>query len=118
VGVRPPEPWVPRTFSVWATKKKAPTWVEGGTTGTRRRRQVDCWDVGGRTDGIQWLKRFPKTGLAQAWKEQLERDFAAGLPFDLDAWRFVAPEAPERPWVPTVFELYHSERCQALVQPR
>ncbi|MDE3205352.1 MAG: hypothetical protein KGQ66_14185 [Acidobacteriota bacterium] len=105
MSLRPAEPFVPRTFSVWVTKKKTTEWVQDRATATRRRRQVDCWDVGGRCDGIQWLKRFPKAGQAQAWKEQLERDFAAGLPFDLEARRFVEPERPAGPTVATVFEL-------------
>jgi integrase len=105
LNLRPTEPWVPRTFSVWVTKKKTSEWVEDRATAQRRRRQVDCWDVGGRADGVQWLKRFPKAGLAQAWKEQVERDVAAGLSFDLEARRFVVPETPAGPKVPTVFEL-------------
>ena len=105
MSLRPQEPWIPKTFSVWVTKKKTTEWVEDRTTNTRRRRSVDCWDVGGRADGVQWLKRFPKAGFAQAWKEQLERDFTAGLPFDLLARRFVEPVRPEGPRVPTVFEL-------------
>ena len=50
----------------------------------------------------------PRAGLAQTWKEQLERDFAAGLLFDLRSKRFVVPEQPELPEgprPPTVFEL-------------
>src|SRR6185312_15637382 len=72
MDLRPTEPWVPKTFSVWVTKKKTSEWVEDRAIGKRRRRPLDCWDVGGRADGIQWLKRFPKAGLAQAWTEQLE----------------------------------------------
>ena len=79
------------------SQKKTTEWVEDRTTNTRRRRSVDCWDVGGRADGVQWLKRFPKAGFAQAWKEQFERDFTAGLPFDLLARRFVEPVRPEGP---------------------
>jgi integrase len=105
VEIRPGEPWKPRTFSVWVTKKKTSEWVEDKATGKRRRKPLDCWDVGGRADGIQWLKRFPKAGLANEWKDQLERDFAAGLLFDLEARRFVAPVAPEGPRAPTVLEL-------------
>jgi integrase len=105
MDLRPNEPWVPKTFSVWVTKKKTSEWVEDRATGKRRRRPVDCWDVGGRADGIQWLKRFPRSGLAQAWKKQLERDFAAGLAFDLEGRRFVVPDAPVGPRVPTVFDL-------------
>lgn len=101
---RPSEPWVPRTFTAWVTKKKTNEWVED-RSGTRRKRQVDCWDVTGRSDGVQWQKRFRKAGLAQTWKEQLERDFALGLAFDLDARRFVEPSQPEGPAAPTVFEL-------------
>ena len=102
---RPSEPWVPRTFSVWITKKKTTVSVVERSTGKRQKRPVDCWDVGGRVDGIQWLKRFPKAGLAQTWKDELEQGFAAGLPFDLAARRFVAPGTPAGPIVPTVFEL-------------
>ena len=62
-------------------------------------------DVGGRADGVQWLKRFPRAGLAQTWREQLQADFAAGLPFDLEAKRFVAPQVPTGPAMPSVFDL-------------
>jgi integrase len=105
MDLRPPALWVPKTFSIWITKKKTTEWAEDRTTGKRRRRQVDCWDLGGRADGVQWLKRFPRAGLAQTWKEQLERDFAAGIPFDLEARRFVVPAPPKEPSAPTVFQL-------------
>ncbi len=95
--IRPKEPWVPRRFSVWITKKKTVEWVVDRSTGERRPRAVDCWDVGGRVDGIQWLKRFRRATLAQTWKENLDADFAAGLPFDLEAKRFVTPEPPPPP---------------------
>jgi len=103
--MRPSEPWAPRSFSVWVTKKRVSAWVDGRPGEPRRRRPTDVWDVTGRADGIQWQKRFQRAGLAQAWKEQLERGFAAGLLFDLSARCFVEPEAPEGPRVPTVFEL-------------
>ncbi len=102
------EPWVPKTFSVWISKKRTSEAVVDRATGAPRRREVDCWDVGGRADGVQWLKRFRRAGLAQAWKEQLEAGFTAGLPFDVRAKRFVEHEpaaATEGPSVPTVFEL-------------
>jgi integrase len=102
---RPREPWVPRTFSAWVTKKRTSNWTVDRQTGQRHRREVDCWDVGGRADGVQWLKRFPRAGLAQTWREQLQADFAAGLPFDLEAKRFVAPQVPAGPVMPTVFDL-------------
>lgn len=64
------------------------------------------WDVEGRANGIQYSKRFTRAGLAEAWKADLERGYAAGLAFDLRAKRFVAnaPAAiePERL---TVFSL-------------
>ncbi len=102
---RPSEPWVPKTFSAWITKKKTTASVVDRSTGERTQRPVDRWDVGGRADGIQWLKRFNKAGLAQTWKDELDQGFASGLPFDLDARRFVVPRAPRGPVVPTVFEL-------------
>ncbi|MGH9072452.1 MAG: hypothetical protein ACRDX8_15190, partial [Acidimicrobiales bacterium] len=105
MDLRPEEPWVPQGFSVWITKKRTADWGIDRTTGERRRREVDCWDVGGRADGVQWLKRFRRAGLAQTWKEQLEADFAAGLAFDIGAKRFVTPEPPPAPAVPTVFDL-------------
>jgi hypothetical protein len=57
---------------------------------------------------MQWLKRFRRAGLAQTWRDCLESDFAAGLPFDLRTKQFVAPAAPEGPAgpkVPSVFAL-------------
>jgi integrase len=101
----PREPWVPKTFSVWVTKKLTTSWRVDRHSGQRRRREVHCWDVGGRADGVQWLKRFSRAGLAQTWKEQLQADFAAGLPFDLEAKRFVAPQVPDGPAMPSVFDL-------------
>jgi integrase len=96
---------VPRTFSVWVTKKGTTDWAVDRATGQRRRRAVECWDVGGRADGVQWLKRFRRAGLAQTWKEQLEADFCAGLRFDIAAKRFVTPEPPTGPAAPTVYDL-------------
>ena len=101
----PQEPWVPRTFSVWVTKKRTTDWAVDRATGERRRRAVECWDVGGRADGLQWLKRFRRAGLAQSWKEQLEADFANRLCFDITAKRFVTPEPPAGPALPTVYDL-------------
>ena len=51
----------------------------------------------GKADGVQWLKRFRKAGLAQAWKERVDGDFAKGLPFDRQTKQFVAPEEPTGP---------------------
>jgi hypothetical protein len=94
------------------------------STGERIKRPVDRWDLKGRADGVQWIKRFPRAGLAQTWREQVERGFAAGLPFDLRSAlrppvcpstsglpfdlrskRFVVPQPAEGPRIPTVFEL-------------
>jgi hypothetical protein len=66
---------------------------------------VDRWDVGGRVDGIQWLKRFNKAGLAQTCLDELEQGFVSGLSFELDARRFGVLRARRGPVVPTVFEL-------------
>lgn len=100
-----PDPWVPKTFSTWTVKASTIERVADRSTGAVRRRRVDCWDVKGKADGVQWLKRFRRAGLAQTWKERVDRDFARGLPFDLAVKQFVAVEAPEAPRLPTVFEL-------------
>jgi len=100
-----PDPWVPRIFSTWIVKASTIGRVTARSTGEVRRRRADCWDVKGKADGIQWLKRFHKAGVAQTWKDRLDRDFARGLPFDLRVKQFVAPEAPEAPGLPTVFDL-------------
>ena len=100
-----PDPWVPKTFSTWIVKASTFQRTTDRSTGQVRRRRLDCWDVKGKADGVQWLKRFRKAALAQAWKERLDRDFAKGLPFDLRAKQFVAPEDPEAPRELTVFDL-------------
>ena len=100
-----PDPFVPQSFSGWITKARSAEQAVDRSTGERIKRPVDRWDLKGRADGIQWIKRFPWAGLAQTWKDQIERDFAAGLPFDLRSKLFVVPQKPEGPRPPTVFEL-------------
>ncbi len=100
-----PDPWIPKTFSTWIVKASTTERVTDRSTGEVRRRPADCWDVKGKADGVQWLKRFRKAGLAQTWKERLDRDFSRGLPFDLGVKQFVAPEPPEAPALLTVFDL-------------
>lgn len=60
-----PEPWVPKTFSAWVKKHATYERSTDRTTGQTTRREVVCWDLEGRADGVQWLKRFRKAGLAQ-----------------------------------------------------
>ncbi len=106
-----PDPWVPKTFSTWIVKASTSKLVTDRSTGEVCRRRADCWDVKGKADGVQWLKRFHKAGLAQVWKERADREFARGLPFDLGSKQFVVPEVPEVPEAPeapallTVFDL-------------
>jgi integrase len=100
-----PDPFVPRTFSCWITRATTTEQLRDRRTGERRSRPADRWDVEGRADGIQWAKRFRRAGLAQTWKDQLERDFAGGQLFDLRGKRFVLPEQPQGPRPPTVFEM-------------
>jgi len=100
-----PEPWVPRTFRAWVTKNARVERVVVRTSGEVRSRRVDCWDVKGKVDGIQWFKRFHKAGLAETWRERAERGFALGLPFDLRSKQFVEPAKPEASLAPSVFEL-------------
>lgn len=92
-----PDPWAPKTFSSWIKKH--------ATTDRATGRPLDCWDLEGRADGLQWLKRFRRAGLAQTWQERLQADFAAGLSFDLKTKQFVAPVTSSGPTVPTVFGL-------------
>ncbi|MGD0593365.1 MAG: hypothetical protein ABSB54_06760, partial [Acidimicrobiales bacterium] len=99
------DPWIPKTFSTWIVKASTTERVTDRYTGEVRHRRADCWDVKGKADGVQWLKRFRKAGLAQIWKERLDRDFARGLPFNLGVKQFVAPEPPEAPALLTVFDL-------------
>lgn len=78
-----PDPWVPKAFQTWVAKASTVERTTDRSTGELRRRKVDCWDVKGKADGVQWFERFGKAGLAQTWKEPAERDFTRGLPFDL-----------------------------------
>jgi integrase len=99
------EPWVPKTFSAWIKKQTTYERSTDRMTGEIVRRPVDCWDLEGRADGLQWLKRFRRAGLAQTWKARMEADFAAGYLFDAKTKQFVVPERPVGPTVPTVFDL-------------
>jgi integrase len=92
-----PEPAVPREFSCWVLRTSTIVTVVDRRTGKRSTRPADRWDVRGRVDGVQFSKRFVRAGLAQAWKEQLDRGFASGLPFDLRSRRFVTPRASDDP---------------------
>ena len=100
-----PDPWRPRTFQAWVVKSQRVERFPDRATREIRRRKVDCWDVKGKADGIQWFKRFRRAGLAETWKERAERDFARGFPFDLKSKQFLEPERPAGLPVPTVFEL-------------
>jgi len=105
-----PEPFVPTSFSCWISKTS--TQVRAGDRrGTATHRTEPRWDVQGRADGIQYSKRFKRAGLAEAWKIELDRGHAAGLPFDLRAKRFVTstPPAgePERPTVLSITEMFY-----------
>jgi Phage integrase family len=100
-----PDPWRPRTFQVWIVKTQRVERATNESTREISRRKVDCWDVKGKADGIQWLKRFRRAGLAEMWKERAERDFARGFAFDLRSKQFLEPERPVGLPTPTVFEL-------------
>jgi len=100
-----PDPWVPRTFQAWVVKQSRVERVTDRSTGEVWRRNVDCWDVKGKSDGVQWFKRFHKAGLAENWRERAERDFTRGLPFDLKTKQFVELQAPAGPMAPSVFTL-------------
>jgi len=107
-----PDPSVPRTFQAWVVKQTRVQRVTDRASGEVRRRNVDCWDVKGKCDGVQWSKRFRKAGLAETWRERAERDFIRGLPFDLKTKQFVEWQAPTGPVAPSVFaltELYFNQ---------
>jgi integrase len=90
-------PSVPRDFACWVHRATTTVITTDRRTGAKATREADRWDVRGKADGTQFSKRFERAGLAQVWKEQLDRGFAAGLPFDLAARRFLTPEAPAGP---------------------
>lgn len=92
-----PEPAVPRDFACWVLRTSTKVTVVDRRTGARVARPADRWDVRGKADGVQFSKRFERAGLAQVWKEQLDRGFANGLPFDLHSRRFVTSETPAEP---------------------
>ena len=100
-----PDPWVPKTFSAWVNKHSTYERATKHSTGSVVRKPIDCWDLEGRADGVQWLKRFRRAGLAHTWMGRLEADFAAGLLFDVRTKQFIAPEIPEGLRAPSVFEL-------------
>ncbi len=103
-----PEPFVPRAFACWINRATTSVKVVDRRTGERVAEQEPRWDVEGRANGIQWAKRFDRAGLAESWKEELERGHAASLPFDLRSKRFVAePSSPLPPKPPpaSVFEM-------------
>jgi integrase len=103
-----PEPFVPREFACWVHKASTTVANTNRRTGETITKVVDRWDVRGKANGTQFSKRFQRAGLAQVWKEALDRGFATGLPFDLKARRFVAPEQAVRQElvvVPTVFSI-------------
>jgi hypothetical protein len=61
-----PDPFVPRTFSCWVARATTTEQVRDRRTGERQSRAADRWNVEGRADGIQWVKRFQRAGLALA----------------------------------------------------
>jgi integrase len=100
-----PEPFVPTNFSCRVTKAATTLTTVDRRTGYRRRKSADRWDVNGRADGVEYSKRFPRAGLAESWKERLERGYASGLPFDLRAKCFIVPQPDPSRDVATVFSI-------------
>lgn len=102
------EPFVPLRFSSAVYRATTEEVVIDRSTGRRSTRLVPRWDVRGRADGIEFSKRFRRSGLAEAWKRRLDEGFALGLRFDVRAKQFLrlAPDA-ELPseHEPSVFEV-------------
>ena len=99
---RPTEPWVPSSFVVFPVGRSK-------TTKRRNGSSAACWDVRGRADGWDFLKRFtaPKGTAEQAksWARRLGDDYTKGWPFDLGSKCFVDPSARRADTAPspTVF---------------
>jgi hypothetical protein len=78
-----PDPWVPRAFRVWVAKAIGSERATDRATGDLRRRKVDCWDVKGKADGVQWQKRtaasvgLALTGAASASSPRVTRTSTA-----------------------------------------
>ena len=103
-----PDPFVPREFSCWVHKASTRVTQVDRKTGKKTSRKVDRWDVRGKANGIQFSKRFERAGLAQSWKERLDRGFADGLLFDVRNRCFVNPDQSvetDTAKVPTVFSV-------------
>jgi hypothetical protein len=66
-------------------------------------KEVPCWDLTFYVDGQEFFARFPKAGLADAVKLQLEADFREGLLFDPLTKRFANDAGPVPPVTPTVY---------------
>lgn len=75
-----PAPAIPREFACWVLRTSTRVTVVNRRTGERTTRPADRWDVRGKSDSIQFSKRFDRAGLAQVWKEQLDRGFGMTWP--------------------------------------
>lgn len=103
-----PEPFVPATFTCSIKKRMIDLKVTDATTGERRVKTEPRWEVKGRSNGIEYRKRFHRSGLAESWKKRLEEGYASGLAFDLQTKQFRQPAADPaaaEPASPTVFSL-------------
>ena len=104
-----PEPFIPATFSCWVTKTSTQVTTRDRRTGKPVTKAADRWDVRGRANGVLWTKRFARAGLAETWRDRLNRGYAAGLRFDLSAKRFVeaTSSAPDAPTVFSITEAFY-----------
>ena len=87
------EPFVPARFTCAVRRVTVEVTRVDQRTGERRSGEAVRWDVKGRADGTEYLRRFERAGLAEAWKRRLEEGFAARLPFDLVTKQFLRPAA-------------------------
>ncbi len=58
-------------------------------------KEVPCWDLTYYVDGWEFAERFPKAGLADGARAQLQIDCANGLLFDPSTKRFVEALDPQ-----------------------
>lgn len=103
-----PKPFVPATFTCSIKKRMIDLKVTDATTGGGRVKTEPRWEVKGRANGIEYRKRFSRSGLAESWKRRLEEGYAEGLVFDLRTKQFLEPAAdpaPAEPTSATVFSL-------------
>ena len=104
-----PDPFVPTRFTSAIRKANIKVVVTDRVSGERRPTTAPRWEVKGRANGVEYMRRFERAGHAEGWKRRLDEGFAAGLRFDLATKQFVQPTEEQTPALepnaPTVLEV-------------